>query len=103
MRCCYCGARSILAPGAKRLVCCGCGAPITVIEALEPPPKKAKGKTKGKPKPAVPHAAERPGQHAETDRAVRRKKGKRRKGVYQRFLAAIDDFDDLEDLFDIFD
>lgn len=77
--------------------------------------RKADGKAggpsrskKSKQKPAIPHGAERPGQHLGKDRPIRRKKGKRRKGGFFNTLGKVfDDFDDIgevfEDMLDIFD
>ena len=101
--CCYCGARSTLPPKqATRLVCHGCGAAISRIEELHPGLERQK-KSHSHAKPAAPHAAERPGAHAEKDRPARRKKGKhkkRQKSIWHRLTDAVDDFDDIFDLFD---
>ncbi|MEL6766856.1 MAG: hypothetical protein AAFP17_06725 [Pseudomonadota bacterium] len=99
--CCYCASRSTLpARGAARLVCHGCGAPIRIIEALEPPPEKRRKKGKAK-KPAVPHPALEPGQHKRKDMALRRRKGKRRKSLIDRLEDLVEEaWDELEDIFD---
>ncbi|MEL6336227.1 MAG: hypothetical protein AAFQ88_06220 [Pseudomonadota bacterium] len=101
LTCCFCGARSILPAGRTeraRLVCHGCGAPISAIEVLEPSGKRKKSK-KGAP---VPHPAERRGHHLDKDRSVRRKKGKRRKMGWddrlERFWDKLEDA--VEDIFD---
>ncbi|MBK0398622.1 hypothetical protein H0I76_05440 [Limibaculum sp. M0105] len=93
--CCYCGSRSILPSGGRRerLVCHGCGAPIRVLEILGA--RDAPGR-----RPAVPHPAERPGAHQAKDRAVRRKKGKRKPGLIARLGRVLDDLDDILDIFD---
>ncbi|MEM7496818.1 MAG: hypothetical protein AAF371_02355 [Pseudomonadota bacterium] len=97
--CCYCASRSTLpSKGAARLVCHGCGAPIRVIEALEAPPERRRGKGK---KPAIPHPALEPGEHKRKDMALRRRKGKRRKSLIDRLEDLIEEaVDELEDLFD---
>jgi hypothetical protein len=109
--CCYCGARSTLAPeGGQRLVCHGCGAPIRRIEAVAAKPMPRAGAARGA-KPATPHPAERKadglgdgrGEHLAKDRPVRRKKGKRKRGgLLHRIAKTFDDLD-LDDIFDLFD
>ena len=103
--CCYCGARSTLrAEGGQRLVCHGCGAPLSRVEALSPkasPKRKPHPGADSGPKPATPHPAERRREHHWKDRPARRKKGKRRKGGLLHRLGKA--FDDLEDIFDLFD
>ncbi|MEM6973521.1 MAG: hypothetical protein AAF577_12010 [Pseudomonadota bacterium] len=96
--CCYCGGRSIL-PERKigRLVCHGCGAPISRIQRLEAPPgQKAKGKKRRKA--AIPYGADRKEHLRPKDRPLRRKKGKRRKSTLERFWKEIEDA--FEDIFD---
>lgn len=98
--CCYCGARSTL-PAKQRiaLVCHGCGAAISKIEPLNPMIERA-AKSGKHDKPAVPRRAEKPHQHLPKDRPARRKKGKRKKGLWYHVSEA---FDDLDDIFDVFD
>ncbi|MEM9781584.1 MAG: hypothetical protein AAF899_03815 [Pseudomonadota bacterium] len=102
MSCCYCGSRSILPVGtARALVCHGCGAPITVVQLLETPIDRKKGKRKG-PKPAIPHGADRDDHRRPQDRPARRKKGKRRKtGLDDRLERFWDKLEDVVD--DVFD
>ena len=99
--CCYCDARSLLPKGARgHLACHSCGAPIRVIEKLEPShnAKKTSKRAKSQIRPAeqAPHA---PGDYA----CRRRKKGRKRKGLLYRLSDALDDAFDLDDLFDVFD
>ena len=99
--CCYCGARSTLKPEpGQRLLCHGCGAPITKLEPLQASMER-KRKKRGTPKPAIPHHAEGCGGHLAKDRPQRRKKGKRRKrSIWYHIGEAFDDFDDILDIFD---
>ncbi len=99
-RCCYCGARSTLpAPGQRAaLVCHGCGAPLSAIELLGPAPSP--GPRPSAQRAAVPHPAERRGQHLDKDRPARRRKGKARPGLVARLKRAFDDLDDILDIFD---
>lgn len=105
LTCCYCGARSSLGrEKTQRLVCHGCGAPIRLIETMQPTLEKRR-KTRPGVKPAIPHRAERPSDHLDKDRPARRRKGKRRKrSVWYHVAEAFDDWDDwVEDIVDIFD
>lgn len=110
--CCYCSARSTLPRKAdKRLVCHGCGAPITRIEELQPSLERQR-KSHTHAKPSTPHPAEIKGEHLEKDRPSRRRKGKRKdwdrskrkkrkpRSIWHHISEA---FDDLDDVFDIFD
>ena len=107
MTCCYCGARSSIGLGkTARLVCHGCGAPISRIETVQPIlERQKKGKRRTKVKPSIPHRAERPHQHLDKDRPARRRKGKRkRRSVWYHVAEAFDDWDDwFEDIVDFFD
>lgn len=97
--CCYCGARSTLEHGkGRKLVCHGCGAGMKRIEAIQPVLERA-GKSKHK-KPAIPHPAEGDRKHLDKDRPARRKKGKRRRGMWYQVREAFDDIDDIFDFFD---
>lgn len=100
--CCYCDARSLVPRGASgRLVCNGCGAPIKLIERLEPSHRAKKPRKKTQLRPA-----ERANAHASGDYAYRRrkaKKGRRSKSMLYRIHDAMDDLFDLDDLFDVFD
>ena len=99
--CCYCGARSTLGKDRGRnLTCHGCGAGITRIEAIQPVLERAGKSEERKKKPAVPHPAEGERRHKAKDRPARRKKGKRKRGMWYQVREA---FDDIDDLFDIFD
>ena len=100
--CCYCGARSTLAtrPG-ERLLCHGCGAAITKLEAFQPDIERHKKSRKDGRKPAIPHHAERENGHLPKDRPARRKKGKRKQRSVWHFVGEA--FDDIDDIFDIFD
>ena len=98
--CCYCGARSTLERSKERdLVCNGCGASISRIEAVQPIMEKAKKKS-GHKKAATPHRAEKPREHLPKDRPARRRKGKRKRSMWYYVREA---FDDLDDIFDVFD
>ncbi|MEM9045018.1 MAG: hypothetical protein AAGC81_09990 [Pseudomonadota bacterium] len=101
--CCYCDSRSLLPKGESgRLVCHGCGAPISVIERLEPSHnRKSKSKKRAQIRPA-----EHAGAHASGDYSYRRqksKKGRKRKGLLYHLHDAVDDIFELDDLFDFFD
>lgn len=102
--CCYCGGRSTLEHSRGRnLICHGCGASISRIEAIQPVLERAAKPKNRKKKPAIPHPAEGDRKHLAKDRPARRKKGKRRRGMWYHVREAFDDLDDLDDLFDIFD
>ncbi len=106
LTCCYCAARSSLGRGeVKRLVCHGCGAPLSRVDIVQPILERKKKKKRDGAKPAIPHRAERPQQHLDKDRPVRRRKGKRRRrSVWYHVAEAFDDWDDwLEDIVDVFD
>ena len=103
--CCYCEARVLLpTDGAgRRLVCHGCGAPLSQIMDREPVhhlKSKKKRKKAGSPRPA-----EVEGAHLGKDRAARRRKSdkKKRKGLFDRLGDAAGDVLDFDDLFDFFD
>jgi hypothetical protein len=104
MTCCYCGARSTLGKDRiERLVCHGCGAPMSKIAEIQSTLEKKRKKKKGA-KPAVPHGAERSGKHLDKDRPARRRKGKRRRSAWYHVAEAFDDLDDwFEEITDIFD
>ncbi|MEM7684881.1 MAG: hypothetical protein AAF293_08640 [Pseudomonadota bacterium] len=97
--CCYCGARSTLEQTRTRnLICHGCGASIQRLEGVQPVLERSE--KKHRKKPAVPHPAESEKRHLPKDRPVRRRKGKRRRGMWYHVREA---FDDLDDIFDVFD
>lgn len=105
--CCYCDARSLLPrDGAGRLVCHGCGAPIRLIQRMEPSHLSRAGARDAKP--PTPRRAERPEEHGGRHDSYRRrkskKKGKRReKSLFARLADVADDVFDLDDILDIFD
>lgn len=97
--CCYCGARSTIENSAKRnLVCHGCGASIQRLESVQPVLERSA--KKHRKKMAVPHPADSDHKRKEHDRPARRKKGKRKKGMWYQVREAFDDFDDFFDIFD---
>ncbi|MEM7669069.1 MAG: hypothetical protein AAF317_07940 [Pseudomonadota bacterium] len=103
--CCYCDSRSLIPrdPG-PRLVCHGCGAPVKVIEALEPSHRSRKRDPGVKRQP--PRRAKDRDDHAGHHDACRRrksKKGRKPRGLLYRLHDALDDVLDLDDLFDILD
>ncbi|MFK7943164.1 MAG: hypothetical protein AB8B85_09660 [Paracoccaceae bacterium] len=74
---------------------------MTRLEAIQADIQKHKKSSRGGPKPAIPHRAEREHEHLAKDRPARRKKGKRKKrSVWYHIGEA---FDDLDDIFDFFD
>jgi hypothetical protein len=110
LTCCYCGARSTMpaTPGTA-LLCHGCGAPLGLSRDLQPALERLPRRP-GARRPAIPHPADRPGGHAAADRPARRRKGKRRKSLWQRLGGRVEDIaedwaedlaDNLLDLFDL--
>lgn len=95
--CCFCGAREMMSMGKgqrRSLSCQSCGAPVHKVEMVHrnepaPAPKQA---------PAKKHTGKyQPPKHKD---AYRKKRGKRKKGFFEKLWDDVDDIFDVDDWFD---
>lgn len=93
--CCFCGARDVMTMGKgqrRTLSCLSCGAPMRRIEMIhrsEPAPAPA-------PVPERIHKHKAPKPHE----AYKKKRGKRKKGLFAKIWDEVDDVFDIDDWFD---
>lgn len=89
LTCCYCGARSLFAPGAGATLSCEtCGAPL----------KEQKPRPLAKPKTVRPDRSGGAAGPVKAKKSARKAKKKRRKPLFRKVLSEA--FDLIEDIFD---
>ncbi len=89
LTCCYCGARSMFAPGPQHTLACGtCGAPL----------KAQKPRPQAKPRAVHPERSGAAAVPLKVRKEPKKTKKKRKKSLFKKVMSEA--FDVIEDIFD---